>query len=178
MDVSTDLIEAARTGDSPAMDALISAVWADAFRISNGITRDRTIAEDAAQNACAVLCRSLAQLRDTDAFAGWFYRIVVREARSALTRERREPPTPSESPSSNDDDRIVIGAALDRLTPAQREAIVLHYYADLNSREIGRALGIPDATVRFRLMTAHRKLRAILSNSGATAADEVPANAG
>jgi DNA-directed RNA polymerase specialized sigma24 family protein len=50
-----------------------------------------------------------------------------------------------------------------------RTALVLRYYGDLNSREIGTALGIPSATVRFRLARALRCMRALLAEPDARA---------
>lgn len=51
-----------------------------------------------------------------------------------------------------------IDAALDRLKPAQREVIVLRYFCNLNSREIGEVLAMPEATVRSQLAKARRQL--------------------
>lgn len=51
-----------------------------------------------------------------------------------------------------------IDAALDRLKPTGREVIVLRYFCNLNSREIGEVLAIPEATVRSHLARARRQL--------------------
>jgi len=52
--------------------------------------------------------------------------------------------------------------ALALLSPHLREVTVLHYFEDLPSREIAAILGVPDGTVRFRLLMARRQLRRIL----------------
>lgn len=51
-----------------------------------------------------------------------------------------------------------IDAALDRLKPTEREVIVLRYFCNLNSREIGEVLATPEATVRSHLAKARRQL--------------------
>jgi RNA polymerase sigma-70 factor (ECF subfamily) len=51
-----------------------------------------------------------------------------------------------------------IDAALDRLKPTEREAIVLRYFCNLNSREISEVLAMPEATVRSHLAKARRQL--------------------
>jgi RNA polymerase sigma factor (sigma-70 family) len=51
-----------------------------------------------------------------------------------------------------------IDAALDRLPPAQREVVVLRYFCELNSREIGEVLQMPEATIRSHLAKARRQL--------------------
>ncbi|HEY5340055.1 MAG TPA: sigma-70 family RNA polymerase sigma factor, partial [Candidatus Aquilonibacter sp.] len=53
--------------------------------------------------------------------------------------------------------------ALGVLPPRQRAVIALHYYADLNSREIAAVLAVPDGTVRYLLALARRRLETLLS---------------
>lgn len=48
--------------------------------------------------------------------------------------------------------------ALAGLRRADREIVLLHAWGNLNSEEIGVALGMPDATVRTKLARARRKL--------------------
>jgi RNA polymerase sigma factor (sigma-70 family) len=48
--------------------------------------------------------------------------------------------------------------ALERLRPVEREVIVLRYFADLNSAEIGEMLNLNEATVRSHLARARRHL--------------------
>ncbi|HEY5340056.1 MAG TPA: sigma-70 region 4 domain-containing protein, partial [Candidatus Aquilonibacter sp.] len=57
--------------------------------------------------------------------------------------------------------------ALGVLPPRQRAVIALHYYADLNSREIAAVLAVPDGTVRYLLALARRR-RSIASASRTT----------
>jgi RNA polymerase sigma factor (sigma-70 family) len=60
--------------------------------------------------------------------------------------------------------RLDVVRALGQLSRAQRAAIVLHFYADMNSREIAAVLRVPDSTVRFHLVRAKRKLEALLGD--------------
>lgn len=47
-----------------------------------------------------------------------------------------------------------------------REVIVLAYYLDHSSEEIGRLLNCPSATVRTRLMRGREKLKSVLKEDG------------
>src|SRR6185437_1308041 len=81
------VVEAAAAGDAP-LERLIEAVWPEAYRLAASILRDRSLAEDVAQEACATMARSLPALKDARTFSSWFYRIVTNRAVS-VGRARR-----------------------------------------------------------------------------------------
>ena len=60
--VGPRVIESAQ-GGSEALEELIAAVWPEAYRLALVILRDRGLAEDAAQEACAAIARSLTSLK-------------------------------------------------------------------------------------------------------------------
>src|ERR1700722_1685514 len=76
----TELIQAAQRGDPADVERLLETVWPDAYRLARAIVAQAQAAEDAAQDACVLMFRNIASLRNPDAFGTWFYRIVVREA--------------------------------------------------------------------------------------------------
>ena len=167
--IAVNLIKAAIKGGVPEADDLIRVVWPRAYRIAFSIVRNHTLAEDAAQEACSVLFRSIGQLRSVEAFGVWFYRIVVRQA---VSLEKRNAPMlvePDQGFKSNLEDallRVDICNALALLTQSQRIAIALHYYAEMNSREIADVLGLKDSSIRFHLMKAKRTLEQVLRGDG------------
>ena len=170
------LARAASAGVEGAHEALVRALWPDAYRVAWSILGERGAAEDAAQAACAAICAKLSTLADPDAFVAWAYRIVVSHARDlARARSRlrhRETLGYDEvtGGSSGDDPSVHLDleAAISRLPEPLRLVLELHYFIGLTSREAGTALGIPAATVRFRLMMARRRLRPLLSDSTAS----------
>jgi RNA polymerase sigma factor (sigma-70 family) len=162
-------IAAAQAGDTAALEALLTAAWPHAYRIALSVLRTPAAAEDAAQEACARVVLAIGQVRSREAFGVWFYRLVVREALAIERRTRRhEPLDPrtlgSASPLTDALVRIDVLRALGELAPAQRAVIALHYYADLNSREIAAILRIPDGTVRYHLTCARRRLEVLLAS--------------
>ncbi len=161
-----ELIEAARNGAPAQIERLIEAVWPEAYRLAYAILGERTSAEDAAQEACVVAYRTIASLRSALAFRVWFYRIVVRRASDFKRRRARREPIVAESATDADrSDMIDIWCALSALPRTLRDVVVLRYFEDLSSREIASILRIPDGTVRFRLMTAKRRLRPLLDDT-------------
>jgi RNA polymerase sigma factor (sigma-70 family) len=65
-----------------------------------------------------------------------------------------------------------IAAALLRLSPGERDALLLFAWADLRYEEIAAALRIPIGTVRSRLNRARRRLRELLGVSGQYLGDD------
>jgi len=57
-----------------------------------------------------------------------------------------------------DEARIVVRHSLELLPAETRMLLVLRYYAELNSGEIGKIFDLPEATIRGRLRTARQKL--------------------
>ena len=64
--------------------------------------------------------------------------------------------------------RALVRRSLDRLEPPLRLVLVLRYFAELDSKEIGRTLDLPDSTVRSRLRAARRRLASELKKAGYT----------
>lgn len=171
----SDLAIAASNGREQEYEALVRALWPNAYRIAWSILGERCAAEDAAQSACAAICAKLQNLSDMRAFAGWAYRIIVSHARDharARSRLRRRETIGYETASGistrgDPSARLDLEAGIAMLPESLRLVLELHYFAGLTSAEVGRALGVPAATVRFRLMTARHRLRPLLCDSTA-----------
>lgn len=160
--VPPEIIEAARDAQAPAVENLLRLVWPHAYRIARSIIADDALAQDAAQEACAIVYRDIRSLRRVDAFRAWVYRIATREAVRVAKRRAPYISQPLQGPPTDIDARLDILRALGSLSPDLRITTVLHYYAKLNSAEIGAALGIPSGTVRFRLSLARQRLQTLL----------------
>jgi len=134
-------------------------------------------AEDAAQEASLRAWQAWGELRDVEAIRSWLLRITVNVCHDWLrgrfgTRVRRTESLDAGGDIATldlDPGRTHHAAALDlrgainRLEEPLRVAVVLRYYADLDSAEIGAALGIPAATVRTRLRRALELLQCALA---------------
>ena len=62
--------------------------------------------------------------------------------------------------------QALVRKALTRMKPDLRSVLVLRYFAELDSKEIGKMLELPDATVRSRLRAARRELAEELKRAG------------
>lgn len=64
------------------------------------------------------------------------------------------------------EDRLLLMAALDTLTPPQRAAVVLRYWEDLDVNTVGSLLGMPANTVKSHAARGLQALRSHLGERG------------
>jgi len=83
------LVERLRAGDEAAFGALVDRYHASFVRLAVGYVRDRSIAEEIAQEAWLGILRGLHQFAGRASFKTWMFRIVVNCAKHRAVRERR-----------------------------------------------------------------------------------------
>jgi RNA polymerase sigma factor (sigma-70 family) len=150
-----------------AVRALVAERLEPSYNLARMLVRDRALAEEATHDAVVRALGSSRQLRDPDAFDGWFRRILVNSCRDVLRRRGDRPaPIVAVPPQMVPDlaagwvERDAMGEALARLSDEHREVVVLRYYADLPVDAIAQSLGIRAGTVKSRLHRALSRLRA------------------
>jgi RNA polymerase sigma-70 factor (ECF subfamily) len=90
------LIELARQGSDDAVVELFERYWPSAWQWAFAVTGDRTLADEAAQDAVHRAFRSLDRFDLARPFGPWLKRITVNQAIDTLRRERRaKPPAPA-----------------------------------------------------------------------------------
>jgi RNA polymerase sigma-70 factor, ECF subfamily len=163
-----ELVEAACRGDIASFRDLYQRHYTMAVGIARSRLADTHLAEDAAQEAFATVCRRLALLRDRQRFAQWLGTICRRTAsRMARSRANHAPiddvPTAA-SPTNGDGQATAhVRQAVDRLNASGREVILLRYFSGLSHEQIAQALGISPQSVHGRLQRARRTLARELS---------------
>lgn len=169
------LVERAANGDHDAFTLLVHQHSARMHGLAVLILRDRTRAEDAVQDAFVRAWRDLPRLRDVDRFDAWIRRLVVNACHDEgrrLGRRRGETEllphheAPFADSAEGVADRDEIGRGFARLSPEQRTAIVLRYYADLPTSEAATVMGVPDGTYKSKL---HRAMQALAAGIAADA---------
>jgi RNA polymerase sigma-70 factor, ECF subfamily len=162
------LIRQASAGDAGAFDVLVSSRLDRCYRLAWSILANDADAADATQEAFVAAWRQLPRLRDIRAFDGWLNRIVANAARMSRRHRVRlrevsvEADATEPESGRSDADRVVsndaIGRAFDRLRPAERMILSLHYVDERPVAEIARTLGVPVGTAKWRLHAARGAL--------------------
>jgi RNA polymerase sigma factor (sigma-70 family) len=172
----SELLVRCRAGEKSAVEELVRRFrpWAVDFSAAL-LGGDTHLAEDAVQSAFMTAFSRLNELRDPNAFAGWFRQIVRTETRRILRRRRldaadvanQDPSDDRASPpnhAESNERRTAVRAAIESLPRRASEAAALHYLHELEVREVARRLSIPTGTVKRRLHDAREKLRERLRN--------------
>lgn len=120
------------------------------------------VASDAVAEAFAQALRRGSDIRNV---RGWVWRAAFRLAKGDLKRQSgfKYGPIPEGGfTDAHPDEQLLV--ALQGLTPQQRAAIVLHYYADCPVREIARRMGSNPLAVRAHLSRGRKRLRVLLGD--------------
>jgi RNA polymerase sigma-70 factor (ECF subfamily) len=127
---------------------------------------DPTQAEDLTQETFLRAWRHFERLSGMDppAQRAWLVRTLRHLAIDAWRRARAfpqealEPSGPSMPPADRVALRLDVTRALGALEETDRQIVLLRYVMEMNSREIGEVLGMPEGTVRHRLMRCRSHL--------------------
>jgi RNA polymerase sigma-70 factor, ECF subfamily len=148
------------------------------------LTGNDADAADATQETLLAIVRGLRGFDGRSRFSTWSYRIAVNASLDELRRRRRRPepgvdpfldapgrgPMGSagsslRSPADTSDLRLDIDAALLRLPPDFRAAVVLRDLCALDYAEIASVLDIPVGTVRSRIARGRSLLVPLLAGN-------------
>ena len=145
-----------------------------AYACAYAVLGDFCLAEDAAQEAFISAWQKLGQLRQPEAFPGWFRRVLLTEC-NRLTRGRRQGTISIDEgmnlhdPNADQQTLIEIAElttalskAIERLSLNERMVVILFYVKEHSQKDISAFLDVPSTTVAKRLYSARLHLRGML----------------
>ncbi len=173
-----------RSAEADSSRNLLESVWdevaGELSRVASamGLTDERV--QDVLQDVYLVGLQKGPQVNGRNELRRWLFRVTINQCNLVHRRGRRwksvwqylvvsRPtvvPSQAESTSYDDDERQMIGNCLQELQPLLRSILILRYFSELNSKEIGQILNLPDSTVRSHLRRARRQLAAALKRDG------------
>jgi RNA polymerase sigma-70 factor (ECF subfamily) len=166
-----------KRGDIGGLEVLVRRYHSQAVQAAYLVVSDWARAEDVAQAAFVTAYERISTFDSARPFKPWFLRSVVYSALKAANAPRdvsfdehiesgaSEIPTPGPGVAElleAAETREEILAALEKLSPGQRAAVVMKYYLDLSDAEVSQQLAVPQGTVRRRLHDARKRLRKLL----------------
>jgi RNA polymerase sigma-70 factor (ECF subfamily) len=178
-----ELIELARKGDRAAFGTLVERYQQVVFRAALAALRSREDAEEVAQDALLLAFRKLGSFRGEASFKTWLLTITWNRAMDRRRRigdwihrfagrdDSREFEVASTAPSHEaamiaEEARRSVRLMLRTLPARYRDALLLSASGDHTFEEIGRLLGVPTGTAKWRAMEGRRLLKRKLVSRG------------
>lgn len=169
------LLERMRRGDPSALDALLAIYWKPLVRYVHGILENVDAAEDVVQDVLVGLWYKRKEWPAIASIRSYLYRSARNRALNEQRRlkvrtdwaeshhgEQRRVPTPADDLDMSELHRAA-EAAVEALSPRQREVFVLFSRHNLSYREIQEIMGISYQTVANHMSAALRSLRQALA---------------
>lgn len=178
-----ELIAAAKAGDERSFELLITQCKTKAYNIALRYLRNEEDAMDALQESFIKIYRHLDSFKEGSKFETWVYRIVVNTCNDMLRKNSGalaesivrsdeeeeeytlELPDPEPGPQEvllRREQAEQILAAMERLKPEQKEAIILRDIQGFSYEEISGMVNCSIGTVKSRINRARSRLRDIL----------------
>ncbi len=165
-----ELIARLSLGDAAVFEALVNRYQKSALRLALRFTRQQTEAEDMVQEAFLQVYRHIHQYKPEAAlFKTWFCTILGNLCRHAIKRNKYlifidlpEDALAIDDPEgelARQELRVALTAAIARLPPNQRLALIPRYEEGVSYADIAAALGVSISAVKSLLARAKRTLR-------------------
>lgn len=185
MEQDAQLVQHCLQGDGSAWEELVRRHTRRIFNICYRFTGNSTEAEDLSQEVFLRVYRTLASYRSAyGGFATWMTSVTRNLLIDHYRRTKRDRITDSlddkmaivenkESAGRRPDQQALLGelsgqvqAALTRLSPELREAVILRDLQQLEYAEIRLVLEVPEGTVKSRINRGRIELARILQQMG------------
>lgn len=176
-----ELVELARRGDRVAFGALVERHRAAVFRTALAVCRSHPDAEEIAQDAFVAAWRAIGSFRGDAQFRTWMLGIAWRRAldrRESMWRRLKrfvstgEAVPDVEGPASPEQQLVAGRLARDvrelvaALPATLRDPLLLVAARTCTYEEMAVLLGVPAGTLKWRVMEARRRLKAMLRARG------------
>jgi len=182
------LIESLRCGSERAYEELLARFQQPVYTLAVRLLDSPSEASDVVQEVFLKVFRNIDHFRGQSTLKTWIYRITVNEAHNAkrwFFRHRRREVELDTDPQETrnwketvrdggrspfdmafDNERAgMLEAALERINPSFREAVVLRDIVDLSYDEIADVLGVSLGTVKSRILRGREALREELAGN-------------
>ena len=171
------LVAAFQAGHAAAFDVIVTRHQRHVYQICYRFMHSHEDAADLAQDTFVRAHRGLARFKGDAALGTWLYRIAVNTCLNRLERKRPAMESIDAAPRvderaehpdaaiAREQDAARVRAAIRRLPPRQRAALVLRTYRELPHGEIAEILGSSVGAVKANVFHALGNLRKMLSTT-------------
>ena len=157
--------------DAEGFDAFYTATNRRVLHQMYAMTSNLADAQELTQEAYARAWQRWGAVSTYDDPEAWVRTVALNRVRhgwrhaSVVRRYQAKVPGPQGSVEIGPE-HVAIVTALEEVDVDQREAVVLHYLADLPVADIAAQLAVPEGTVKSRLSRARDRLAGLLDDTG------------
>lgn len=169
----TELIIKIQSGDMNAFTEIFEIYKDQALKYSYLITANKFTSEDIVQEAFIKCYLNAKSLKHVEMFKPWFFKIMTRIAWKYANNDKKALPLENifEKADKESIDKSVdifmknqevetLHAEIENLDLKQKTVIILFYFNELSIKEIAHIMGCFEGTVKSRLHSARKKLKA------------------
>ena len=157
-------------GDREAFARLYSLTRDGVYALALSLLHDAHEAQDIAQDTFVKVWESAPAYRPQGSPMAWLLTVARNLARTRLRQGGRQVgldeeawnAIPATAPDVSPEDRQLLQEALARLSPEERQIVLLHAAAGLKHRETAQLLELPLSTVLSKYHRGLKKMRALM----------------
>ena len=187
LDPETNLVERCLAGEQGAWEELVKTYTKRVYAIAYRFTNSENEAQDLTQEVFLRVFRTLGSFRSGEgSFVVWLTRLTRNllvdhyrrtkhdrvtdaiEDKLGVLEERTAQHARTDGLLAGREAGELLQAALQKLSPELREAVILRDLQEMEYREIARALSVPEGTVKSRLNRGRAELARVLRRSKVT----------
>jgi RNA polymerase sigma factor (sigma-70 family) len=163
--IQIEVVEAAREGDSAAIESLLLHCQPSVTRFARKYCSTPEDVEDAVQLTLWLIHRKIKALRSSKAFVSWIFQIVKNECHRLFSSNRHEELSDFEQLiSTNESEGLAllqadIVQAIAYLPSAYRQILIMRDIEGFTGAEVAQELGLSLETVKSRLHYGRQILR-------------------
>ena len=179
IDNDVQLIRRILDGDEAAFTTLVQKYQKSVHALAWRKVGDFHVAEEITQDTFLQVYKKLGTLKNLNQFAGWLYVIANRLCLNWI--QRRKPTMQSLEDTSTEEieessyahhtsaereaeaterHSTIVKKLLEKLPESERTVVTLYYLGEMDTKAIGRFLGVSVNTITSRLQRARKRLRA------------------
>ena len=176
------LLARLRQSDPTAFDELVLLHQDRVFRLARRLLGWNGEAEEVVQEVFFSAYRQIGQFRQESGLSTWLTQITLNQCRSRqrhrsrwlkwLGKRRPTEPEIAKDAVEQDETSQQVRHAIQQLSPADREVIVLYYLEDRPGKEIAELLQTSAGAIDVRLHRARQKLKVMLTALVENSVDE------
>jgi RNA polymerase sigma-70 factor (ECF subfamily) len=167
------LVRRAVDGDRTAFALLVERHYDFVYRVAFRWCRNRTDAEDIAQEVCARLGKAIRNFRGASAFTTWLYALTINAARD-MGRKFKRDTEKAEAwgqqsrlfGEAEGDDAERLWELVAALPAKQRDAVLLVYGEGLSHAAAGDVMACAETTVSWHIHEAKKRLKRLMAEAG------------